>query len=149
MSRDKPLLTELASKGKPLAEVVVILKTEINLEDAMDKLDNLAPDISAAVVPVCFQAAGDKINYEVRMEATKEALLRVFGWKLTRQNLPKWNEKSKKYEGVHLGAFYWEEMNSPVSYPDSVSGFIQKMGLVQPGSSDNGEDDNISYTING
>ena len=54
MRKPKPLLTELATRGKPLAEVVVIPVDVRQEEEICRILDDLAPDISAAILPAYF-----------------------------------------------------------------------------------------------
>ncbi|MEQ8692466.1 MAG: hypothetical protein RIC89_16745 [Pseudomonadales bacterium] len=128
----KPLLSELVAKGKPLAEIVVEVEYSETLESVTNLLDQLAPDIGAAIEPAYFQAFDQPIVYELRMDATREALEREFGWVLSRDP---YDEET----------YIWEETNQPQFYPSSLSGKIIQMGLTQPGASDNGNDDTVSY----
>ncbi|WP_163836720.1 hypothetical protein [Spartinivicinus ruber] len=149
MSNKKPLLTELISKGKPLAEVVIIEAEDASPEEVADMLDHLSPDIDCSVVPAYFQNEDGSLRYEVRMNATKEALKREFGWLLIREPLPKWDQKKQEYDGVYEDAYCWKEINSPQFYPKSVESKILEMGLTQPGVNDNGAKDDINYEAYG
>lgn len=57
-SKPKPLLDDLAKKGKPLAEVVVIPIDGEYIVSLCNILDDLAPDISANLLPAYFQMDG-------------------------------------------------------------------------------------------
>ncbi len=143
MSNPKPLLQKLAEKGKPLAEVVVIPVNELDREMLAMELDELAPDISCELVPGYFQPEDGPVRYEIRFEATKEALSREFGWILLRTKI--YDSESDGFS--HPDAYGWLEENEPEFYPLALRGKIKKMGLTQPGRSDNGTADNISYEI--
>ena len=147
MSR-KPLLVSLVERGKPLAEVQVAVVDGQDLARVAPVLDALAPDIAAQVVPCHFQAgAPSHTAYEIRMDATREALDRLFGWRIRRVNLDRWNAETARYEGVWSDAFRWEELSAPCRYPPAVAGRIRAMGLTQPGASDNGKADELEYVI--
>ncbi|MFZ2450281.1 MAG: hypothetical protein WAW36_07170 [Methylovulum miyakonense] len=111
MSKTKPLLKKLALQGKPLAEVVVILNNDEEIEGACRTLNDLAEDVSAEILPAYIQCSENDLRYKLYMEAT-----------------------------------FWQELNEPV-LPKPLQGMIRTMGLVQPGRSDNGSADNISYEI--
>ncbi|MCQ8183717.1 hypothetical protein NP603_21620 [Methylomonas sp. SURF-1] len=143
MPKPKPLLTELAKKGKPLVEVVVIPFDEQQSEDVCRILDDLALDISAEILPAYFQPSEIPTIYQIRLEATKEALLREFGWKIERIQI----YDTKEDNGQYPDAYAWEDLNEPEFYPEELSGKIKHMGLTQPGNSDNGKLDNINYEL--
>ena len=139
--KKKPLLEELVLKGKPLAEAVVVPIDTQQKTEICYVLDNLAADISAAIVPSYFQFSLPTIYYEIRLDATKEALLREFGWKISRIKIYDTQQDNEQYPDVYA----WEEENKPMFYPKSLEGRIKKMGLTQPGSNDNGKLDDILY----
>ena len=70
-------------------------------------------------------------------------MLREFGWELERVKIYDTQEDNGQYPD----AYAWEEKNTPEFYPESLEGKIKKMGLTQPGNSDNGKFDNILYKI--
>ena len=130
MSR-KPLLTELYDKGKPLAEVVVTLCDGFEEKDVAELLDDLCPDIGARIVPAYFQSNTGPTIYELRLDATKEALEREFGWKIVRHKIYDSREDNFEYPD----GYCWEELNEPQFYPFFLEGlpgqndFIQADGL--------------------
>ena len=137
----KPLLDKLVRKGKPLAEVVVILENGCKKEDILDILDNLSEDVGAQVLPAYFQSEAGPMNYQLRLDATKEALEREFGWILVRKKIYDSNEDNGKYPD----GYCWEELNKPQFYPVELKGQILSLGLTQPGANDNGRSDDIKY----
>ena len=143
MQKQKPLLAELALKGKPLAEVVVIPVDDGQKEEICRLLNDLAPDISAEILPAYLQPSYSSVYYDIRLNATKEALQREFGWEIDRIKIYDTQEDNGQYPD----AYAWEEKNAPEFYPESLERKIKKMGLTQPGESDNGALDNISYQI--
>ena len=141
MSRPKPLLDKLARQGKPLAEVGVIPIHENDSESIADILDSLAPDISAAVRPAYLQPSAKPTIFQIQMEATKEALLREFGWELIRKKIYDTAEHNGKYPDGYM----WDEKSEPKFYPRNLAEKIQEIGLIQPGNSDNGLIDDVQY----
>tara|TARA_R110002124_G_scaffold15335_9_gene67053 strand:+ start:8254 stop:8778 length:525 start_codon:yes stop_codon:yes gene_type:complete len=141
MSNEKKLLTYLASKGKPFAEVVVIPKEGEDIHRITDILDSLADDIAAEICPAYFQFDEDNLVYELRLDATKESLLREFGWHLEREKY----YDTKEDSGQYPDAYAWKELNKPQFYPAALQGRIERMGLTQPGRGDNGSEDNVQY----
>lgn len=143
MPKPKPLLTELAKKGKPLVDVVVIPFNDQQSEEVCSILDDLALDISATILPAFFQPSETTTIYQIRFEATKEALLREFGWKIERIKI----YDTKADNGQYPDAYAWEKHNEPEFYPEGLTGKIKNMVLTQPGNSDNGKLDNINYGL--
>jgi hypothetical protein len=143
MSNPKPLLDDLVRQGKPLAEVVVIPSSESDSASLAKLLDELAPDISCEIVPGYFQAVDGPLRYEIRFEATKEAVEREFGWVLSRMKIYDSSNHNHKYPD----AYCWREENQPQFYPLSLRDRIKEMGLTQPGRDDNGAADNVQYQI--
>ena len=141
MNRDKPLLTELAVKGKPLAEVGVQPFEQAQMKEIAEALDSLAEDISANVGYAHFQPNDGPEIFQIQMEATKEALFREFGWEIEREKI----YDSSEHNGAHPDGYCWKEINKPKHYPKSLVKKIKEMGLIQPGNSDNGLIDDIAY----
>ncbi len=143
MTKPKPLLAELALRGKPLAEVVVIPFNDDEYKEIVKLLNALCPDIDAEYLPAYFQAEGKSLHYQIRFESTREALLREFGWKMERVKI----YDTKEDDGKYPDGYAWQEMNEPEFYPPPLKGKIKMMGLTQPGNSDNGKQDNVEYEI--
>lgn len=143
MRPHKPLLEELVERGKPLAEVVVILSGEECLESICNILNELAPDVSAEVLPAYFQSDEDNLCYELRLDTTKEFLSREFGWNIERVKIYDTSEDNGKFPD----GYAWNEINEPQFYPPCLQGKIHALGLTQPGKGDNGLIDNIFYEI--
>jgi hypothetical protein len=68
--------------------------------------------------------------------ATKEALERLFGWRLKRVPLPRFDEQTRTW-GHWPNVYEWAEISPPVRHP--IEGIIKSIGTSQPGSGDNGQ----------
>ena len=141
MNRPKPLLNKLAQQGKPLAEVCVVPYNEDEKERIADILDSIAPDISAVVRHAYLQPTEKPTIFQIHMEATKEALLREFGWKIIRRKI----YDSAEHNGRYPDGYMWDEKSEPQFYPCNLSEKIKEIELIQPGNSDNGLIDNVQY----
>jgi hypothetical protein len=69
-------------------------------------------------------------------QATKEALERLFGWRIKRVPLEGYDEVSKTW-GHWPNVYHWGEETRPVRYP--VPNVIEQIGLWQPGDDDLGQ----------
>lgn len=142
MSNQRHLLNELVRKGKPLAEVVIVPTIEDSKQEICDLLNDLAPDISAHIVPAHFQMAdADELVMELRVDATQEALKREFGWNIFRVKVYDSSEDNGKYPDCYA----WDDSEKPQKYPEALVGKIKDIGLTQPGVNDNGKIDNVTY----
>jgi hypothetical protein len=146
-----PFLDDLVQQGKPLAEVVIRLQPGSPKPEIVAALNQLGPDLQAYDSPSTeFVPAGGHPNPELmEIQATKEALLRVFGWELVRENLPRWYPDRQVYDGVWPDAFCWKELNEPARFPAPLEGCVAAIGLSQPGSADNGQADTVTYALPG
>lgn len=143
MRPHKPLLEELVDKGKPLAEVVVVVSDKAEKEDVCNIFNALAPDVSAEILPAYFQSCEGDLRYELRLDTTKEFLWREFGWKLERVKV----YDSSEHNGKFPDGYAWNEINKPTLTPSLLKGKVDDLGLTQPGKGDNGLIDNIDYDI--
>ena len=111
--------------GAPLVEIVVRFYDSVDAKEATDKFNSLGVDIH-------LQEMDWYNDSHLRVgAATKEALDRLFSWKLKR---------------VHTGPpnnpgpiFMWEEIGPPERYPEEVARLIKSIGFSQPGSDDEGQ----------
>ncbi len=63
------------------------------------------------------------------------------GWELERKKI----YDSSEHNGKYPDGYMWEEKTEPMFYPDKLIGKIDRMGLIQPGNSDNGLIDDLQY----
>jgi hypothetical protein len=147
---DKTFLADLYRRGKPLAEIHVVPAEGEGISLLIDAINGLAPDIAVGegrynTLIRAGQLAGHRLTIEG--DATREALERLFGWRLRRARLPRWDQVKGVYDGYHEDAFCWEEECSPQHYPAGLEGRIEAMSLSQPGTNDNGQADTVEYKL--
>lgn len=148
--RDKRFLWELCYKGKPLAEVHVLPREGVDIQRLIDALNALGPDVAAGEGVYNSMIRDGKLpghRPSADMDATKEALDRLFGWRLKRSPLPKVNSTTREIEGYWDNAYYWEEVEPAQRIPLELDGMFESMGLSQPGANDDGQDDTIEYML--
>ncbi len=143
MRAHKPLLEDLVKRGKPLAEIVVLLSEGEQPDKICTIFNELALDVSAEVLPAYFQSDERNLRYQLRLDTTKEFLLREFGWSLERVKI----YDSSEDNGQFQDGYAWREINKPKFYPSNLQGKIETMGLTQPGKGDNGLIDNVFYEL--
>ena len=131
------LLADLHHKGKPLVEVIISLKNKEFIKDAIEIINDLGPDIW-----VCeslyneHQELDQDLTRSLVGHATKESLLRIFGWSLVRVEIPD-----------YPGYYHWEQCNRPQFYPPQLEGKIEFIGFSEPGSADTGNADLVEYSL--
>jgi len=124
------LLYTAVGKGIPLVEVNLLLVEGIDCIAATAQLNTLAEDFHLDHRPYCNDP-------RLRIgSATKEALERLFGWRLKRVPLPRYDEATKTW-GHWPDTYLWEEVSPVVRYP--IEGIIHSIGMSQPGTDDNGQ----------
>lgn len=134
----KQALISLVKSNRPLVEVGISLVEGFNAETILDELNELADDFEASLSPYC-KLTGDK-NLLI-VDATPEALRRIFGWEIKRVLAKKWNYETRQFEGIWDNFYIWEETNKPTMFPSCLEGKVTGIGLSQPGTNDNGEQD--------
>ena len=109
-------------RGEPLADFTVVFRVGVDAVSATERINALANDFDLFPKPWYDDPrlrAGS---------ATRDALERMFGWRLRRSPGP----------GNNLG-FMWEEVTRPTCYPPGLEALIERMGLTQPGRDDDGQ----------
>jgi hypothetical protein len=132
----KQTLVALANANKPLVEVSIALVKDANAEAILDDLNELADDFEASLSVYCKMTGKKDL---LTIDATPEALQRLFGWEIKRVNLERWNQETQKYEGVWEDTYRWEEINRPLKFPKCLEGKVVEIGLSQPGTNDHGQ----------
>jgi hypothetical protein len=70
--------------------------------------------------------------------ATREALELLFGWRLIRVPLERFDDATKTW-GHWSDTFRWAESQPLQRYPAEVAGLIASIGYSQPGADDEGQ----------
>lgn len=76
----------------------------------------------------------------ITVDASKEAMLKFFGWKIRRAHLEKWNPETKELS-YWENTYFWEEENRPTEFPACLENKVVEVGLSQPGRLDEGQPD--------
>lgn len=134
----KQALINLFKANKPLVEASISLVKGFNAETILDELNELADDFEASLSVYC-KMTGEKNLLTV--DATPEALQRIFGWQIKRVHAKKWNNETRQFEGIWDNLYIWEETNKPTKFPSCLEGKVTDSGLSQPGTNDNAEQD--------
>ena len=136
MSQPKPLLTQLCTLGKPLAEVGVMPADGEDIADLINAFNSLGPDVAAQEGRYNSLVRSGKVvgRLTIELDATREALERLFGWRLARVPL-----------SSEADTYCWRELSAPAFYPQPLVGRVRSMGLSQPGANDDGNDDTVPY----
>jgi hypothetical protein len=152
MTQAQPsLLTQLYMQGKPLVEILIVPTQDQDICELITLINSLSPDIEVResrynhLISTGVAHPGSPLTLEG--DATREALERMFGWRLVRVPLERWNSELKKYDGVCEDYFRWEALNQPQFYPANLVGKISSIGISSPGTNDNGNQDTVSYAV--
>jgi hypothetical protein len=108
-------------RGEPLADVTVVFRVGVDTDEATKQLNGMADD---------FDLHPEPWYNDPRMRigaATKNALERLFGWRIERSQLP---------DGM---GYWWTTAAEPCRYPSGCESLIESMGLSQPGADDDGQ----------
>jgi hypothetical protein len=123
-------LYEAIRRGVPLVEINVTFLDGVDCVTAIDQLNSIAEDFH--LLPQPWYG-----NPQLRVgSATKEALERLFGWKLRRVPLPKYDEVTKSW-GHWPDVYCWEEVSPVIRFP--FQGVIRSIVMSQPGTDDDGQ----------
>jgi hypothetical protein len=123
-------LREAIRKGAPLVEISVQFVEGIDYPAATERLNSLAEDFHLHLRPWY-----DEPRLRVG-SATKEALERLFGWRLKRVPLELYDEHTKTWGQWPL-MYRWAEISPVERFP--IEGVIQSIGMSQPGADDDGQ----------
>jgi hypothetical protein len=122
-------LDEAVGAGEPLIDIVVRFKEGVDYAFATDMVNALGPDMQLNK----HDWYGDP---RLRIgQVTAEGALRHFGVRFQRVHLEKWDEKAKRYDGVHQEYFRWSRIDI-VQWPESLAPFVEAVGVTQPGAND-------------
>ena len=119
-------------RGAPLAEIVVRFRDGVDYAEATRAFNDLGDDIDLDERP-WYDHPPLRVG-----SATKEALERLFGWRLTRVPLERYDDATGTW-GTWPDTYRWEELNQPERFPPAVAGVIQSIGISQPGTNDDGQ----------
>lgn len=119
-------------RGAPLVDIVVRFRKGVDYRAATRAFNELGDDIDLR--------PGDWYgDPALRIgTATKEALERLFGWRLARVPLERYDEATGEW-GTRPDAYRWEEMGGPEFFPPTVADLVHSMGITQPGGNDDGQ----------
>lgn len=119
-------------RGEPLIDVVVRFHDGVDAADATRRINALADDFDLH--------PGDWYdNPLLRLgTATAEAKERLFGWRIVRVPLERFDEATGEW-GVWENYFRWDDGAGPQRYPDGWAEMIADVGTTQPGADDQGQ----------
>lgn len=120
------------TRGAPLVEIVVRFREGIDAPTATRAFNELGDDINLA-----SGAWYDDPLLRVG-STTKEALVRLFGWYLTRVPLERYDAETDTW-GHWPDVYRWEVIGTPAFYPESVRDLVASISVTQPGQDDNGQ----------
>jgi len=124
-------LTEALERGVPLAEIVVRFRAGVEVAAATQAFNALGDDLDLYDRP-WYDDPGLRVG-----SATKEALERLFAWRLRRVPLQRYDEAGGVWS-TWPGGYRWEELNQP-SLPLELVDIVESVELTQPGADDQGQ----------
>jgi hypothetical protein len=125
-------LQRALQRGAPLVDIVVRFREGVDYQVATAAVNALGDDIDLHLKP-WYDDPALRIG-----TATKEALERLFGWRLVRVPLERYDEATGAW-GTWPDTYYWTELNEPQAFPESVAALIASIGSTQPGADDDGQ----------
>jgi hypothetical protein len=124
-------LTAALERGAPLAEIVVRFRPGTDFVAATQAFNALGDDIDLYERP-WYDDPALRVG-----SATKEALQRLFSWRLSRVPLERYDEATGSWS-TWPGIYRWEELNEP-HLPPTLVEVVESIGLTQPGTDDHGQ----------
>ncbi len=125
-------LHDAVSAGEPLIDITVRFKDGVDCDRATDIANSLGPDLELRK----FHWYGDPALRTG--EVTAEGAFRLFGVKIRRVPLAKWDPTQNKHDGVHENFFRWDGVQI-TSWPDELIPLVKSIGMTQPGADDDGQ----------
>lgn len=126
--RSKPLLTRLATQGKPLVEVHLTVSSKREKQSVMDAINGCSDDIG------CYH--GPYEEAAIYVQGTAESLGWLFGCRFYRVLVnPALNQANYKW-------MFQGEIRLPVPIFKYIASID---GLSQPGYDDEGQQDTVTY----
>lgn len=124
-------LAEALERGAPLAEVVVRFRGGVDFVAATRTFNALGDDIDLYERP-WYDDPALRVG-----SATKEALERLFAWRLSRVPLERYDEAAGVWS-TWPGVYRWDALNQP-RLPPELGDIVESIGLSQPGADDEGQ----------
>jgi hypothetical protein len=125
-------LKSALARGEPLVEVTVQFRAGVDAAAATDRIDIECEDFDLYPRPWYDQP-------HVRVgSATRAALERLFGLKLVRVRLERYDEATGTW-GHWPNAWRWEQVSGPDLTRSAVGELVESVGLSQPGQGDDGQ----------
>jgi len=118
-------------RGAPLAEIVVRFRDGVDFAAATRAFNALGDDIDLYEQP-WYDDPALRVG-----SATKEALERLFAWRLSRVPLERYDEAAGVWS-TWPGVYRWEELSQP-RIPSELGEVVETIGLSQPGAHDHGQ----------
>lgn len=125
-------LDDAVSAQEPLIDIIVVFKDGVDYAEATRIANALGPDL--------YLNSPDWYN-DPRLRigcVTVEGALRHFGVRVRRVPLANWNDRNKRYEGVHKDFFRWDQVEI-FQWPEPLAPFVEGIGITQPGADDDGQ----------
>jgi len=125
-------LQAVLDRGAPLIDITITFRDEVDAAVATERINLTIDDFNLHAHPWHQQQ-------QLRAgTATKEALERLFGWRLKRVPLPRYDEETGRWDHFP-DSYLWAEVNTPDLARSEVGSFIESIGLSQPGQDDVGQ----------
>ena len=126
-------LDRAVARGAPLAEILVRFRTSVDPASATATFNALGEDID-------LNPGNWYDDSHLRVgSATKEALERLFGWRLIRVPVDFSPAGTPSAVETPADGYCWAELEGPQRYPASVADLIESIGITQPGADDDGQ----------
>lgn len=125
-------LDEAVAAGEPLIDIVVLFKEGVDYDVATATVNRLGPDID-----LDSRHWYDDPRSRTG-QVTAEGALRLFGTRVTRVHLERWNPEARKYDGVHDNVFRWDSVEI-TQWPCELTAYVESIGITQPGANDDGQ----------
>lgn len=125
-------LDDAVRAGEPLIDITVRFKDGVDCKRATDIANSLGPDLELKT----FDWYGHPALRTGQM--TAEGALRLFGVKIRRVRVPRWDPIQNTYDGVHDNFFRWDIV--PIeTWPDELVPYVKSISTPQPGADDDGQ----------
>lgn len=119
-------------RGEPLVDVVISFRAGVDPVHATERINIECEDIDLYPRPWYDQP-------RLRIAtATRDALERVFGIKLERVQLKRYDETTKTW-GYWSDTWTWKQISGPDLELSDLSRLVEEIGLSQPGQGDGGQ----------
>lgn len=125
-------LQAAVARGEPLCEVTVSFRPGVDAVAATDALNAACEDFDLHPRP-WYDIPQNRVG-----SATRGALERLFGLRLVRVRLERYDEATGTW-GHWPDAWRWEQVGGPDLGCSEWGGLVESVGLSQPGQGDDGQ----------